>query len=542
MATASPPDPKKPDGNSRQTDKSVHEFTESGDTRSHRPTWSTPSPVRMSHDFRRPSKGGAASTASQHATTPGKRALTHSLPQPVQAKGDASGGADTVARAARGVEGSGGSLPFRDTIQKAFGRHDVGDVRAHTGHEAASAARDIGAVAYATGNDVAFAGAPDLHTAAHEAAHVVQQRSGVHLKDGVGSANDAYEQHADAVADLVVQGNSAEAVLDTMAGPVPGSLQLMPVVQREADPLEAEATRVLATLDKALAEGQWEVIRARVYPREAAATHARHNERRAGARADLQGLGAVASLDKIAGAVQALQAHWSDKDMTPDKRADALLAAANAGLGDAHVFKLRDRDIREMTPRGAFAPEAWGLVLRKLTMESATMSSSDAAEVAGVIAHEARHAEQSFLQARLIAGKHPKKSAASIAGEIGIHPSAAKDAKTKPMKKDDPRFAEAETMDKALRIDGAANAAISDNATNQIAELKRLHAIAEAARAALNAQATRHTIDVAMIAADDVRKQITTVETAYLAYRSIPYEADAHEVGDSTSEAFAKLP
>jgi hypothetical protein len=39
---------------------------------------------------------------------------------------------------------------------------------------------------YATGNHVAFKGAPNLHTAAHEAAHVVQQRGGVQLKGGVG--------------------------------------------------------------------------------------------------------------------------------------------------------------------------------------------------------------------------------------------------------------------------------------------------------------------------------------------------------------------
>lgn len=33
-----------------------------------------------------------------------------------------------------------------------------------------------GAEAFATGNHVAFASSPSLHTAAHEAAHVVQQR------------------------------------------------------------------------------------------------------------------------------------------------------------------------------------------------------------------------------------------------------------------------------------------------------------------------------------------------------------------------------
>jgi hypothetical protein len=48
---------------------------------------------------------------------------------------------------------------------------------------------------------------------------VVQQRGGVQLAGGVGAEGDPYEQHADAVADLVVQGKSAESLLDQHAGP-----------------------------------------------------------------------------------------------------------------------------------------------------------------------------------------------------------------------------------------------------------------------------------------------------------------------------------
>ena len=57
-----------------------------------------------------------------------------------------------------------------------------------------------------------------VHTVAHEVAHVIQQRGGVRIAGGVGTAGDAHEQHADAVADLVVRGASAEALLDRHAG------------------------------------------------------------------------------------------------------------------------------------------------------------------------------------------------------------------------------------------------------------------------------------------------------------------------------------
>jgi len=121
---------------------------------------------------------------------------------------------EVLADAQSGVKGSGSELPFSDQIQASFGHHDVSGVQAHTGSDAKAATSSIGAEAYATGSDIAFGGSPDLHTAAHEAAHVVQQRSGVSLQGGVGQVGDKYEQHADAVADQVVQGKSAEGLLD----------------------------------------------------------------------------------------------------------------------------------------------------------------------------------------------------------------------------------------------------------------------------------------------------------------------------------------
>jgi hypothetical protein len=90
----------------------------------------------------------------------------------------------------------------------------------------------MGADAYATGDHVVLARGADLHTVAHEAAHVVQQRAGVQLKGGVGAAGDAYEHHADTVADRVAAGQSAENLLvQGAASSAPGTTQ---AVQRKA--------------------------------------------------------------------------------------------------------------------------------------------------------------------------------------------------------------------------------------------------------------------------------------------------------------------
>ncbi|HVV82095.1 MAG TPA: DUF4157 domain-containing protein [Kofleriaceae bacterium] len=133
------------------------------------------------------------------------------------------------AAAAHGTGGAATALPHLDAIQRSFGRHDVGGVQAHVDGAARDGARSMGAEAFTTGDHVAFAGAPSLHTAAHEAAHVVQQRAGVYAKGGVGEAGDPLEQHADAVADRVVRGESAETLLDDHAGdrsaPAGGAVQ-----------------------------------------------------------------------------------------------------------------------------------------------------------------------------------------------------------------------------------------------------------------------------------------------------------------------------
>lgn len=131
-------------------------------------------------------------------------------------RGSAPGDVGSIASA--GVAGASAPAPYQSEIQQSFGRHDISDVRAQVGGDAAAASRAIGAEAYATGDRLAFSQAPDLRTAAHEAAHVVQQRQGISLPGGVGSAGDAHERHADAVADAVVAGRSAEGLLDQYGG------------------------------------------------------------------------------------------------------------------------------------------------------------------------------------------------------------------------------------------------------------------------------------------------------------------------------------
>jgi len=161
--------------------------------------------------------------------TPGKRALTDGVAAepsagPVQRSASGEATEPVHAAAAHGIATPATAMPHGARIQALFGpRHDVSGIQAHVGPQASEAAGAMGASAYASGNHAVFAGTPDLHTAAHEAAHVVQQAHGVSLYGGVGQVGDTYERHADAVADRVVAGESAADLLDGVAGGAGGS-------------------------------------------------------------------------------------------------------------------------------------------------------------------------------------------------------------------------------------------------------------------------------------------------------------------------------
>ena len=182
----------------------------------------------------------------QRKTMPPGEIHPDSLPRILQFAGSGAAygenAAQTHAIAAHGVAGAASPLPHGDEIQAAFGRHGITSVRSRIGGDATEASSALGARAYAVGDRIAFGSTPDLHTAAHEAAHVVQQRSGVALKDGVGQTGDVYERHADAVADAVVGGRSAEPLLDEMAGKGAGAAPAIPALQRKTDAEHFNAT------------------------------------------------------------------------------------------------------------------------------------------------------------------------------------------------------------------------------------------------------------------------------------------------------------
>lgn len=134
--------------------------------------------------------------------------------------------------ARRGLSDPAGPYPHGARIRAAFGAYAPSGLAAHMGPAARAASGALSAGGYVLNGRAVFAERPSLHTAAHEAAHMVHQaRGGAALAHGVGHRSDAHERTADRVADAVAAGRSAEPLLASAFGGMSASAAPRPMLQ-----------------------------------------------------------------------------------------------------------------------------------------------------------------------------------------------------------------------------------------------------------------------------------------------------------------------
>jgi hypothetical protein len=444
--------------------------------------------------------------------------------------------------------------------------YDFTRVRLHTDNAAAESARSVNASAYTVGDHIAFqtglydpSSVSGRQLLAHELTHVVQNHnSGAQATQSLNAIShpaDGSEQEASNVAHRVLHGN-----LVNISGPATG------IVHRDAADVAKDVGIVagiaavgtgaglgIAALagafnskEKKLAKelqtlidgAMWKEIRKRVYPKESAAGIKRAKERKAGTRPDLTGLGRIRSLEHFAAAVRGIQRRWAT---SPDDRVNMLKTAANAELEGADVPGFLHMDKMLMEFKGFFSPRQWSFTVSQELVTSGTLNNTDAAELANTTMHESRHAEQDFLAARYAAGVQHVDSPTIVAehhipAQIADKAVAKKfDAGTDPAV-----VSQGRRMNQATVTEGAQNQAISDD--DGLSDLATKRGEAQAALQTLKSNPTAQTFANATAKRDALRAQITVVEQKYGLYRNIPYEADAHEVGDAAGEAFKGWP
>lgn len=135
------------------------------------------------------------------------------------------------------LRSSGQSLDptTRAFMEPRFG-HEFGNVRIHTGPQAATAAASIQARAFTLGRDVVFAAGEhdprsesDKRLLAHELTHVVQQRrSYVPGQPAISAPGDFHERQADVVAEAALGGRNVLGLLNCNLGFSAPSIQRQP--------------------------------------------------------------------------------------------------------------------------------------------------------------------------------------------------------------------------------------------------------------------------------------------------------------------------
>jgi Domain of unknown function (DUF4157) len=472
---------------------------------------------------------------------------------------DGRGEAD-IARAGF-VDAPAASFPHREAIERSFGTSLP--ATAHVGEAAGRASAALGADGFALGDQVGFASpTPSLELAAHEAAHVMQATSGVQLHGGEG----AYEDHADAVAQRVVRGESAVDLL--AAGPAaapavrrgkehgrgssgkgrskgkrqgkqPATHQREPKGGKRAASSQKIAKSLARELAKLIRKAEWQEIRKTAYPKESKPGLKRAQQRRDGELPELSGLGKIVAIDRFATEFKRIQGDWAT--LSTQERLGEITDAINHELRIAGVPDLLEVTTVSASYQGAFIASTWEMEFRQATITGSTLPDADASELCNTALHEARHAEQAFLAARFAAGPPRNMEAAEIADVQGIPGVIATAAFNAQFTRDTDGAVAAlgKQMYQANVTDGPRNQQISDD--DYLAEMKDAREEAEEARNDLLDTPNDSTIATATTRRDQLKAAIAEVERRYTLYRNIPYEADAHDVGDAAGLAFDAL-
>ena len=234
------------------------------------------------------------------------------------------------------------------------------------------------------------------------------------------------------------------------------------------------------------------------------------------------GLATKGSIKTYVKKAKEVQAGWA-KLKTAAERAKALMEAVNAELAAANVppCKFVVKDLGNDAGQLDFA--TWTLDLGQDAFSKADPTDAEAADIADTVFHEARHAQQWHMIARMLAGEG--KSAKAIAAEMGIPADVAADAAGKPLAKG--------SME-ALEAKGWYDGIYGGQAAARNATLNELDAAGTAARRARTAYKKNPTkTNLARLEAAKTR-----YHAAYERYLALPEEADANRVGAEVTATY----
>ena len=242
---------------------------------------------------------------------------------------------------------------------------------------------------------------------------------------------------------------------------------------------------------------------------------------------DLGGIGARFAVDQYVGVAHKLQQNWGR--LTPFGRAKVLVNAVNFELAHIDVppveLKMENLD----HDAGRFDSESWAMEIDRPHFAGAKIDDGAAAENASTIYHEARHAEQDFLVGRMLAGK--KMKAAEIAEKFDMRVDVAAAAAKQPL------TGAGEDRRRASKF---YESEVGKHADERSTTLDDLHLFDERVAALQAAWLQASSPEEDKKAKEKLDIEVAARDAAYAAYRALPEEADAWEVGDAVKKAYSK--
>ena len=245
------------------------------------------------------------------------------------------------------------------------------------------------------------------------------------------------------------------------------------------------------------------------------------------------GMQAPRAADEYVKEFKEFQEEWPD--LTQKERRKRLAEIANKQLTKSGAPPVTVVGRKTGGPGEAwFDDDNWALVVDKQTIKSDTLSDDDAKEFADTVYHEARHAEQSYMEARLRALEG--QSASTIRDEMGVPGKVAKAAKKQPAVRNSLVACCGEVMRDSMhtKAGNRKRNRVYDNMDKREAEMNKAEKqLQKMERRRADGKATADQVAAAQRKFDLAEERF---DRAHEAYTKLPEEADAWKAGDMVQD------
>jgi hypothetical protein len=243
---------------------------------------------------------------------------------------------------------------------------------------------------------------------------------------------------------------------------------------------------------------------------------------------ELTGIGSKIAVGRFVTKAKEIQATWTE--LPKESRAKELGGAANEELDAVGVPKTEIQPQKlDKNIDGRFDSPAWALILNQLTFEANSIDDAKASEVADTVYHEARHAEQSHLMARL--QLQQGKSPGEVKNELEIPSRIVEDAAQKPIDGAEKKLASS----LVAGTQGAAKGAHKQVFKDYYRKLADTRAARDRFKALRDGKAPADQIQQAEA---EMWEKFRDFKETVAAYHQLVDEADAHRVGGAVKKAY----